>query len=160
MIPGSACSRTWGPVSRAIVISLAVVLGSCGLAALGHKDFDFGSSPSSLRDPALTVKKIVQSGNLGITIDYFILRVYSIDRKVKDNSGSSLILGYVNLCSQDCTIVLLPGTHSIEVNYSSSLTHGAQNLFAKFTAAPGKKYRLGINIEGRQWSPTITEVTD
>ena len=156
--------NAWKSVARGIVICQVVLVSSCGIAAKTHRDFDFGSTPSSTQDAVLIVKKIDKTGNLGIVIDYWVLSVYSVDGKIADNTGSQLSnsmgLGGITNCSYDCVIVLLPGVHSVEVNFKSSLRNGGQNLFKKFTAAPGKKYQLGLAIGGGQWSPTITEVTN
>lgn len=162
MVRVSARPGTWKPVARAVAIAQVVFVCSCGLAAMAHRDFDFGSAPSSTQDATLIVKKIDQTGNLGIVIDYWVLSVYGVDGKMADNAGhplsNSMGLGLISNCSYDCMIVLLPGAHSIEVNFKSSLQNGGRNLFARFTAAPGKKYQLGLAIGGGQWSPTVTEI--
>jgi len=155
---------SWMFLARAIVVIQVLLLCSQGARATEF-NFGFDGAARPTQEATLIVQDL-SPRKFGIRLDTFLVRVFSVDGKDTDKSGNQLsghfMFGVRSNCETDCTIRLLPGAHSIEVNYFSGgypiSYHGAHNLVETFTAKPGKKYRLFLAVGGGRWSAPIREV--
>lgn len=165
MIRVSARHLSWMSLARAIVVIQIVVLCSSAVRA-AEFNFGFDGAPRPSQEAILIVKEFddIRKNWLGISLvmDRWVPRVFSVDGKVVDKVGNQLsspwLFGPRSHCDSDCVIRLLPGVHSVEVNYWSSGTRGAHNQVVSFTAKPGKKYKVFLAFAPGQWSAIIREV--
>ena len=157
------------PLARAVVAIQTLFL--CSHAARAAEfNFGFDGAPRPSQEATLIVQDL-SPRKFGIVIDTVRVRVFTIDGKSVDKLGNQLsnpgllgaAFGSVSHCEFDCMIRLLPGVHSIQVNFFSGgypiSHHGAKNQVVRFTARPGKKYVLLLALSGDQWTAPIREVS-